>query len=66
MLIECDFHSRERDTLFQTLQPFLHNPSSEYTNKEIFCEILKLKCPEGLNALGRYLFNGFSRRKNQE
>ena len=64
MLLKCTFHISERKILFQNLQPFLQDSISEYSDHDLFCTIMELKYPDAINTLGKYLYTGFTRRKN--
>ena len=63
MLLKCTFHKTERENLNLCIQHYLQRPISEFTDQELFCKVMKMKCPEVLNAIGKYLYTGFSRRK---
>ena len=64
MLLKCTFHNSDRKILFQNIQPFLQYPISEYNDLDLFCSVMKLKYPESLIAIGKYLYTGFTQRKN--
>ena len=62
MLLKCTFHNNERENLMLFVQHSLQSPISELTDHDLFCKIMEMKCPNFLNALGKYLSLGFSRR----
>ena len=64
MLLRCTFHNQERHIFTQSIQNLLQHPITEYNEKDIFCKIMTIKCPTGLNSLGKYLHTGFLRRKH--
>ena len=63
MLLRCTFHKPERKIFIQSLQPLLQHPTSDYTEKDLFCTIMNIKCSKGLHVVGKYLHTGFFRRK---
>lgn len=64
MLLKCTIHNPERDILIQSIQYLLQRPIYEFTDQDLCCKIMGIKCADGLNAIGKYLYTGFSRRKN--
>ena len=64
MFLNCTFHKTERETLINSIKCFLQTPITEFTEKELFIAIMKMKFPEALNAIGKYIYVGFNRRRN--
>ena len=65
MLIQCTFHSNERNILQNELRPFpkFDIPLDYYSPEEFFCFILQQQDSPTVNYLGRFLSNGFIKRQ---
>jgi len=63
-LLNCTFHKKEREALIKSIEYFLETPISDLSDRDLFITIMTIKFPEALNAIGKYLYIGFNRRRN--
>ena len=66
MLLDCKAHNQERKLLFAKIVDSESHYLLQYNNREeLFKFILKQKCPDMINALGKYLYTGFKYRSER-
>ena len=65
MLLYCPFHNEERTLFLQYIQNFTEH-SISVNNRDLFVIIMQSRCPDMVNALGKYLSVGFLRRKTTQ
>ena len=63
-ILDCNFHSTERSVFLNTASNII--PFSNVTKHDIFAKIMSCNSPILLNALGKFVYNGFQKRERPE
>ena len=62
-LVDCHFHDEDRYTLLEVMSNYINDIDGK-NSREKFILIMKCKEIPALNALGKYIHNGFQKRKS--